>query len=42
MTFIRQIVFDPLRGVNQPKARFSYLFPTAELGADPGPAEARR
>jgi hydrophobe/amphiphile efflux-3 (HAE3) family protein len=27
--FIRQIVFDPLRGVNQPKARFSYLFPTA-------------
>jgi uncharacterized protein len=27
--FIRQVVFDPLRGVNQPKARFSYLFPTA-------------
>ncbi len=27
--FISQIVFDPLRGVNQPKARFAYLFPTA-------------
>src|SRR5579884_272217 len=30
VSFIRQIVFDPLRGVNQPKARFSYLFPTAD------------
>src|SRR5579875_688012 len=29
LDFIRQVVFDPLRGVNQPKARFSYLFPTA-------------
>jgi len=28
-TFIPQIVFDQTRGVNQPKARFSYLFPTA-------------
>jgi hydrophobe/amphiphile efflux-3 (HAE3) family protein len=27
--FISQIVFDPSRGVNQPKARFAYLFPTA-------------
>jgi uncharacterized protein len=27
--FIPQIVFDPTRGANQPKARFSYLFPTA-------------
>ncbi len=27
--FIPQIVFDPLRGANQPKARFAYLFPTA-------------
>jgi hypothetical protein len=27
--FIPQIVFDPSRGANQPKARFSYLFPTA-------------
>ena len=27
--FISQIVFDQTRGVNQPKARFSYLFPTA-------------
>ena len=26
--FIPAIVFDPTRGVNQPKARFSYLFPT--------------
>jgi hydrophobe/amphiphile efflux-3 (HAE3) family protein len=30
--FIQQIVFDPLRGVGQPKARFSYLFPTANSG----------
>jgi hydrophobe/amphiphile efflux-3 (HAE3) family protein len=28
--FIPQIVFDQSRGVNQPKARFSYLFPTAD------------
>jgi uncharacterized protein len=28
--FIRQIVFDPTRGVNQPKARFAYLFPSAD------------
>jgi len=27
--FIRQVVFDATRGVNQPKARFSYLFPTS-------------
>src|ERR1700759_2851958 len=27
--FIPQIVFDQTRGVNPPKARFSYLFPTA-------------
>jgi hypothetical protein len=27
--FIPQIVFDNTRGVNQPKARFAYLFPTA-------------
>jgi hydrophobe/amphiphile efflux-3 (HAE3) family protein len=26
--FIRQIVFDETRGVDQPKARFAYLFPT--------------
>jgi len=26
--FIPQIVFDQMRGVNMPKARFSYLFPT--------------
>ncbi len=27
--FIPQVVFDQTRGVNQPKARFAYLFPTA-------------
>ncbi len=27
--FISQIVFDQSRGLNQPKARFAYLFPTA-------------
>jgi uncharacterized protein len=27
--FIPQIVFDPQRGVDQPKARFAYLFPTS-------------
>jgi hydrophobe/amphiphile efflux-3 (HAE3) family protein len=26
--FISNVVFDPTRGANQPKARFSYLFPT--------------
>ncbi len=31
-SFIRQVVFDPTRGVNQPKARFAYLFPTAGSG----------
>jgi hydrophobe/amphiphile efflux-3 (HAE3) family protein len=28
--FISQIVFDQTRGLGQPKARFSYLFPTAD------------
>src|SRR5450755_1239684 len=28
--FISQIVFDQTRGVDQPKARFAYLFPTAD------------
>ncbi len=28
--FIPQVVFDQTRGVNQPKARFAYLFPTAD------------
>jgi hydrophobe/amphiphile efflux-3 (HAE3) family protein len=28
--FIPQIVFDQTRGVNQPKSRFAYLFPTAD------------
>ena len=29
-SFIRKVVFDATRGVNQPKARFSYLFPTSD------------
>jgi hypothetical protein len=28
--FVPQIVFDQTRGVNQPKARFAYLFPTKD------------
>ncbi len=28
--FISTVVFDATRGANQPKARFSYLFPTAD------------
>ncbi len=28
--FIPQVVFDQTRGVNQPKARFAYLFPTKD------------
>jgi uncharacterized protein len=28
--FIPEIVFDPSRGAGQPKARFAYLFPTAD------------
>jgi hydrophobe/amphiphile efflux-3 (HAE3) family protein len=28
--FIPQVVFDSTRGANQPKARFAYLFPTAD------------
>jgi hypothetical protein len=28
--FIPQVVFDDTRGANQPKARFAYLFPTAD------------
>jgi uncharacterized protein len=27
--FVPQVVFDQTRGVNQPKSRFAYLFPTA-------------
>ncbi len=30
--FIPQIVFDQTRGVNQPKSRFAYLFPTTNSG----------
>jgi hypothetical protein len=26
--FVTQLVFDPIRGVGQPKARFAYLFPS--------------
>jgi uncharacterized protein len=28
--FVSQLVFDPARGVNQPKARFAYLFPSSK------------
>jgi len=28
-SFIRQVVFDATRGVDQPKSRFAYLFPTS-------------
>jgi predicted RND superfamily exporter protein len=28
--FVPQVVFDQTRGVNQPKARFAYLFPTPD------------
>ncbi|MFZ0040248.1 MAG: MMPL family transporter, partial [Solirubrobacteraceae bacterium] len=31
-SFISEVVFDQTRGVNQPKARFAYLFPTAKSG----------
>jgi uncharacterized protein len=31
-SFIPDIVFDQTRGVNQPKARFAYLFPTVNSG----------
>ena len=37
--FIPQIVFDQTRGVNQPKSRFAYLFPTANSAPHPGSAE---
>lgn len=29
-SFVSQVVFDPTRGAGQPKARFAYLFPTAD------------
>ncbi len=28
--FVSQLLFDPARGVNQPKARFAYLFPSSD------------
>jgi predicted RND superfamily exporter protein len=28
--FVSQLVFDPSKGVNQPKARFAYLFPSSD------------
>jgi hydrophobe/amphiphile efflux-3 (HAE3) family protein len=45
--FVPQIVFDPLRGVNQPKARFAYLFPTADsalvqIRLKPGLSDSQR
>jgi hydrophobe/amphiphile efflux-3 (HAE3) family protein len=48
-TFISEIVFDDSRGVDQPKAKFAYLFPTASsalvqvrLRADISTAESSR
>ena len=38
--FVSALVFDPARGARTPKARFAYLFPSDELGAHPGAAEA--
>jgi hydrophobe/amphiphile efflux-3 (HAE3) family protein len=45
--FIPQIVFDQTRGVNQPKARFAYLFPTAssalvQVRLKPGLSDSQR
>ena len=28
--FVYQLVFDPARGARSPKARFAYLFPSAD------------
>ena len=28
--FVYQLVFDPARGARTPKARFAYLFPSAD------------
>ena len=39
--FVSALVFDPTRGATTPKARFAYLFPNSNVGADPGAAEAR-
>jgi hydrophobe/amphiphile efflux-3 (HAE3) family protein len=45
--FIPNIVFDQARGVNQPKSRFAYLFPTADsaliqVRLKPGLTDAQR
>ena len=45
--FISTLVFDPRRGATTPKARFSYLFPSArtalvQVRLKPGLSEARR
>ncbi len=45
--FVSQLVFDPQRGVNVPKARFSYLFPSphaalVQVRLKPGLSDAKR
>ncbi|MDX6672397.1 MAG: uncharacterized protein QOI91_2760 [Solirubrobacteraceae bacterium] len=45
--FVSQLVFDPRRGVNVPKARFAYLFPNSrsalvQVRLRPGLTEAQR
>jgi predicted RND superfamily exporter protein len=45
--FVSQLVFDPSRGVNQPKAKFAYLFPGSDAAVihvrlQPGLSDARR
>jgi hydrophobe/amphiphile efflux-3 (HAE3) family protein len=45
--FVSQLVFDPTRGVGQPKARFAYLFPSkdaalVQIRLKPGLSDAQR
>ncbi len=46
-TFVNRVVFDPLRGTDVPKGRFSYLFPTPDASVvqvrlQPGLPDATR
>ena len=38
-TFVSQLVFDPARGVGQPKPRFAYLFPSSDAALIHDPAK---
>ncbi|MBX5468971.1 MAG: MMPL family transporter, partial [Thermoleophilaceae bacterium] len=47
LDFVGQVVFDPARGAGQPKARFAYLFPSAnsalvQVRMKPGLSERER